>query len=176
MTYERALEIREFINKFSISRETDRSGKPTGRIQVANVEAVKADPAAPERIRELKPEIMEFFSAAYHPEIEGLAEIRKAEAELSAWHRKFERSFEGENAVGGMGVGPKPQHDIKAMLDEYPRAAAYLKAERNASKSNIELSEIGRKAELEIIFGDYREAMEHMEAAEKAFTERHIWD
>lgn len=110
--------------------------------------------------------------------IEGLDEIRKAQNDLALWHKEFSASFNGEYAVGGMGVRAKPEYDLKAMYEKYPVAAAYLKAKAQSEKSNYELSEIGKKALEEIINNptDYKHILKQMEREIKEFTDHHMWD
>jgi hypothetical protein len=106
-------------------------------------------------------------------QIEGLKEIQDAIEDLERWQYEFDKSFDD---VGGLGVRPKPDYDIKAMRQKYPRADAYLRAEEEYLKSNYELSAIGKRALEEVIFGDWQKAMETMDKEIKEFVDRHIWD
>lgn len=107
-------------------------------------------------------------------QIEGLAEIKEAQNNLANWHEKFEDSF---NDVGGLGVGTKPRYNFDEAYVKYPRAAAYLKAEKYANSTNYELSEIGSRALEKIIFEpDYESAIEAMEKELKEFNVGHMWD
>lgn len=108
-------------------------------------------------------------------EIEGLAEIKAAITDVTSWYKELDKSFDD---VGGMGVRARPNHDITAMLAKYPRAAAYLKAEEQAEKHNVELAEIGAKALEKIIYkpNDYEEAIEVMNEEIEKFVERHMFD
>lgn len=126
-------------------------------------EAARKEAAAAERARKID-------------EIEGLAEIKGAEIDLAQWEMEFSSSFEGPDACGGLGVRPMPQYDIAAMKAKYPRAAAYLRAEAEAYKTNYELSAIGRRALDEVIFGDYNTAMDTMEKEIADFSARHLMD
>lgn len=108
--------------------------------------------------------------------IEGLREIQDARWQLDVWQDKFNRSFDGEYAVGGRGVGRKPEYDFDAAYKKYPQAAAYLAASAKANSYNSEIAAIGEKALTEVIFGDYKQAMARMEADLQAFTDRHLWD
>lgn len=168
---------KEFIETYHIIEEN-------GKVGTYNAAPLIKDGRAHE-LAERKAEILAYFAEqrrikeewdAKVARIEGLAEIRKAQSELEDWRERFNASFDGEYAVGGLGVGRKPQHNISAMLEQYPRAAAYLKAEQQASKENIELREIGKRALNEVVNGDYKKAMETMQADIKAFVDRHIWD
>lgn len=175
MNVERAKEIREMVEKYNIFLEYDKDRKPTGRIGINSPQKAVKDNAKPAIIA-AKPEIIEYFIAETGDGIEGLKEIRAAVAEIEAYDRRFKKSFYGEYAAGGMGTGKRPTHDIEAMKAKYPRAAAYLKAENLSLKYNDDLSEIGRDAILEVVFGDYEKALADMDEKRKAFAERHIWD
>lgn len=175
--------IKELISKYSI---TPGIGANSGNLIVRSASLAKKDNAVQE-IKARKPEILAYFTEKREAEkraaeareakiaaIEGLAEIKAAYADLAKWQREFEASFESD--AGGFGVRPKPQYDIEGMLARYPQAAAYLKAEEEAEKSNYELSAIGRRALEAVINGDWEKAMETMQAEIKAFTDRHLWD
>ena len=184
------MEIEQLIRKYSLSLGINPKTGEEGLM--ANLNAVKRDNARDE-IAAKKQQIMEYLKAERAEKereaaeakrkaqerqeriaaIEGLKEIQDAIEDLNRWHYEFEKSFED---VGGLGVRPMPDYDIKAMRAQYPRADAYLKAEEEAMKSNYELSAIGRKALEEVIFGDYVQAITTMDAEIKAFVDRHIWD
>lgn len=183
------MNIKEMIEKYNIAPETKDFGETyTGRLLVRNTKAMKRDHAE-NLLREKKPEIMAYFEqekAKKEDEkkdrerriagIEGLEELKKAYKELAEWRIKFYSSFDGEDAVGGMGVGEEPTHDVEALSKKYPRASAYLKAREYTLMTNTELSKIGQKAVEEVIYGDYQKAMDDMEKETKKFAERHIWD
>lgn len=174
--------VQELIRKYDIFDPQD------GRIGMRNKGAVMRDSALTE-ITARKPEILAYFASEREKkaafiaererriaEIEGLAEIEDAISALAKWECDFERSFEGDNACGGMGVGQKPNVDIDALKAKYPRAAAYLKAEEKSLCSNYELAAIGKKALEEVIYGDYQKAMDDMQKDIDAFVARHFWD
>ncbi len=63
-------------------------------------------------------------------------------------------------------MGPRPAHDIPAMLAKYPRAAAYLKAEAWARGAHYAKVAAGKAALEKIIQGeDFAAALAEMEAA-----------
>lgn len=106
--------------------------------------------------------------------ISGLAEIRAAQEDLSAWDREFERSFDD---CGGLGVRPRPQYDLDAMYAAYPAAAAYLKAESMAAAANCAKAAAGRKALDRIINGDDPDAaLADAESEWGAYVTAHVWD
>lgn len=195
----------EMIQKYCIflviendnGRPLYRDGKPvyTGQIGTMYGDMVKRDGNL-ELFKSLKPEIVEILMAEQAQKdkaeeermaaeakrkkkidaIEGLAEIKIAQQDLADWQREFDASFEGENACGGLGVRPCPQYDLDAMLAMYPRAAAYLKAEKEADSTNYEIRAIGKRAIDRILDGDYQEALHKMEEEINDFCARHIWD
>lgn len=176
--------IKELIDKYGIEEAT---GAQAGNVLVRNGRAAQRDNAVPE-IKAKKPEILAYFAQqraaakqareereAKIAAIKGLAELKAAYADLASWRREFNASFESEDG-GGFGARPMPKYDIDGMLARYPQAAAYLKAEEEANKTNYELSEIGKRALETVIAGDWEKAMETMEAEKNAFVEKHIWD
>lgn len=60
--------------------------------------------------------------------ISGLKEIRAALADLEAWDEEFNANM--ERGDSGVGLRPRPQYDMDAMRAKYPRAAAFLEAEK----------------------------------------------
>ena len=178
------MELLEMINRYNITLGINpKTGNEC--IVVHAMERAKKDKAVDE-IKAHVAEIKAHLKAEKEAEeraarerraridaIEGLKEIRAARQDLENWHDEFEKSFED---VGGLGVRAKPEYDFAAMKAQYPRAAAYLRAEAEACKSNYELAAIGQKALEEVIFGDWEKAMETMDAEIKAFCEKHAWD
>jgi len=156
-----------------------------GQIGIKNVTRIKKDNMIDE-VKARKKEILEVFEAEKRAEkersdkiaaIEGLNEINAEKEKLTNWNKKFRESFEGEYAVGGLGVGKKPEYDFEAAYKKYPRAAAYLRAEEEELKTNYELSHIGSKAKERIINGDDPESvMQDMDKDIHEFTNRHLWD
>lgn len=142
--------IDELIKKYEISLSND--GILRGNVVQAekdnildDIKSRKAEIIA--RLEETKvaEERAAAERAAKIAAIEGLEEIKRARAEVEEWDYRFARSFEGETAVGGMGVGEKPNYDFDAMYKKYPAARAYLRAEAEANRRNYELAAIGRK-------------------------------
>lgn len=109
--------------------------------------------------------------------IPGLSEIRNAQADLRAWHRELNASFDGDAACGGMGVRPKPTHDIDALCKQYPKAVAYLKADEWSKAENYAKRAAGQAAVDKILAGDdYNAAMTEMEEKWSAYCLAHMWD
>lgn len=162
------MKVEDMIKEYGISLETrlDASGKRilTGRLFVANAQKANRDNMV-EAIRFQKDEIAEALIEEYKraekkaaereqkiKEIPGLAEIKKAVADLEKWHSEFNKSF--ERGCGGLGVRPKPKYDLESMKKQYPRAAAYLRAEGYSLAANYAKVAAGRKALEKIINGD----------------------
>lgn len=175
--------ITEIINIYNI-RDGATMGKP-GAIYIANAKQATKDNMLDE-IKARKPEILKHFAderarkeaevaerKAKIDAIPGLKEINAAIDDLAAWRREFNASFDD---VGGLGVRAKPEYDLDAMMAQYPQAAAYIKAEEYAHKTNYELSSIGKRALEGVINGNWEEAIDQMNKELKAFTDRHFWD
>lgn len=187
------MEPQELVKTYDICLATSRNPatgrwEPDGRLMIRNTYRVKKDNAL-EEIKSRKPEIIEVLTAEENARkatfedrqnrirtIEGLAEINSAKDALFEWHRAFDRAMESEYGDGLSTLGPKPQYDFEAAYKKYPKAAAYLKAQALADKSNYELSAIGRKAVDEILYGNWETAIEKMNAERNAFADRHAWD
>lgn len=177
---------KELIDTYDI-RDGATMGKP-GALFIARDTKVVRDKMLNE-IKARKPEILAYYATEREAKanakaarearikaIDGLADIKAAIADFAAWQREFNASFEGEGAVGGLGVRNYPEHDIDAMMQRYPHAAAYLRAEEYANKTNYELATIGKKALEAVIDGDWQAAMAKMDKDIDAYTTRHMWD
>ena len=161
------MEVKDLIKKYNL-QAVEKDGKmmvhTRARVPAKDVAAIK------EHREEILKEILdakEQARKAYEERqakinaIPGLMEI-KAELEKAAdWRRRFNVSFEAESG-GGWGVGPRPQYDFEAAYKRYPQAYAYLKAEREAYKSNYELAAIGRRALEKVIKGQWEEALDDL--------------
>jgi hypothetical protein len=176
----------ELIDRYNIRLEIGSNGQPTGRALVYNVKLVKADNANAElasRAPEYKAILMQQWQAEQDAikaraekiaAIPGLAEIEAASEDLAAWREEFARSF---NDVGGLGVRPKPTTDIDGLLKQYPRAAAYLKAESYSLADHYAKAAAGKKALEKIINGDdYAQALAEMDKEWSDYCADHMWD
>lgn len=178
--------LQELIDTYRIYR----SPYNPDMLQICEADKCKRDDALPE-IKAKKAEILAYIAekdeAEYQAHLDkiakedaipGLKELRAAIDARTDWHGKFSASFEGEGAIGGMGVGGYPQEDPDALRAKYPAAAAYLAASKMADRMSLELSDAG-KAAMEKIRNDpadYQAALYDMTAANTAYCERHIWD
>lgn len=99
-------------------------------------------------------------------DIEGLKEIRRA---IAAWdrYRKLRYDFiEGEDVR----FPQRPEVDIGALKEKYPRAAAYLKAEHWYNSPSFKKSALGKKAMDRILAGeDHTTVLDDMQRAWAAF-------
>lgn len=98
--------------------------------------------------------------------IEGLKEIKTARYSWYDWCKRFSESFDGEYAVGGMGI-EKPvytEYVLNALYKKYPRATAYLKAESWKNSTHWFKSKLGEEATHRIAEGeDYSKIITEME-------------
>lgn len=173
-------EIREIVEKAKISKDIlGRFWWEDNEYTRENLEAIRAAKqeiiAYVEEREAAKRSVREERERRIN-EIEGLKEIQEAREALERWQWKFDRSFEGEYACGGMGCGPRPKYDFEAAYQRYPRAAAYLKCEREANSNHWELSAIGQRALEEVIYGDYEKALATLDREISEFVQEHIWD
>lgn len=178
--------VKELIRHYDI-RDGATMNKP-GSLYIARQREVTKDNMLDE-IKARKAEILAYFAAerearvnaraareAKIKAIEGLSDIQAALADLAAWRREFSASFDGEGAIGGLGVRKMPGYDIDGMMQRYPRAAAYIRAKEYADKENSELSRIGSRAMDGVIDGDWQSAMRQMEKDLDEYADRHLWD
>ena len=181
----------ELIKRHEITLHTEWDSKegyfmPTGKIYFRNARTQAEKDAIGEKKAEILAILMPVWEAGKREyderkakinSIEGLQEIKAAQADLDAWQAKFERSFYGPNACGGLGVGPRPKYDIDAMKAAYPRAAAYLMANDWSFSDHDVKASAGKKALEKIINGDdYSAAIDEMRHEWDAYTELHAFD
>lgn len=178
------MNTQELIRRYRIALKIDEHGQPTGNLIV-----YRADKTALDAIKAAKPEIVSVLLEARETSlraeqerqkkidaIPGLREIEAARADLVNWKLEFDASFDGENG-GGVGVRPKPKHDMDAMYAQYPRAKAYLDAQEFAASENDAKSAAGRKALESIINGEnHEQAIAAMNSEWSAYCKKHIWD
>lgn len=183
----------ELISRYNITVVTriDDSLRivPTGSLRVGRADLARAD-GSMDAIKAAKAQIIADWQAQQDAEreaynarqakidaIPGLAEIRTAMEDQASWHREFRASFEGPEAVGGLGIRPQPTTDIDALLSRYPVAAAYLEAQAFADADNDTKSAAGRKAVDAILSGsDPAAAIQAMRTEWTAYCTDHIWD
>lgn len=172
--------IGEMIKKYDIRDVGD------GRIGIYNMKDGKKHM---DEIKAKKAEIMAHFAAekaaeraAYEARqakinaIEGLTELTDAiEAEI-AYGNAFNRMMEDEYNDG---VNPpsRPKVSSVELRKQYPRAAAYIKAENWEYASHYAKCGAGRRAKERIINGeDYVTVLADMDAEWSAHCAEHMWD
>lgn len=173
---------KEMVTMYYITKVTD--GPNAGALSVGSM------PTNPERKAELMaavPEIKKYFAELEETKarrernvesIAGLQEIQDLRNAMEDYSYRFNKSFEGEFAVGGMGVGKRPEGNEAELLAKYPQAAAYLRVRRQADKTNYELGAIGRRAlaRFEDAPDEWETVIADMEKELKEKTEQHLWD
>ena len=173
----------EMIDRYRIGLVFD-GGKPNGMIRCWNAASKKAQAEIKARKPEIFAELMARYEAkerAYAEKqakidaIKGLKEMRENEYAQLRWQYEFNRCMEDENASSCPPTCPK---DRSAELAEmYPRAAAYLKSERDANSANYEISAIGKQAMEKILNGeDHNKVLAEMQKEHEEFVSRHMWD
>ena len=179
----------DMIKEYDICLATSRNPKtgrwePDGRLMIRNSYRVKKDNALDE-IKAHKSEIIDILTAEENAKkaafedrqrridsIEGLKEIVAAREAIAKYLYERRKAIEND----GFGWPKKPDYDLDAAYVKYPRAVAYLKAQGLTDSSNYELSAIGRKAVEGILYGDWKESIETMNAERSANADKHAWD
>lgn len=110
--------------------------------------------------------------------IPGLQGARDLINEWDKYQTAFSASFDGKDAVGGMTDVTRPSISVDEYLKVHPVAAAYLQAEKQSLKTNIDLANIGKRALDHITANpnDYAAAIQQMDADISAFSDSHMWD
>lgn len=171
--------IEQLISKYNIFLPANKPGmigigwKPTKADMdeiinkkaeiIAALEAKKAEEQARENAREAKINT-----------ISGLKEIEELEREWERYDDAFARMME----TGSSRMSVKmPAIQIKDLLEQYPRAAAYRKALEWSYASSLDKACAGKKALERIIEGeDYKAVLEDMEKEWTEAVESHMWD
>lgn len=140
------------------------------QIAVTSGEKAKKDNAI-DIIKENKAEIISILTAEQKAKeeketkikaIEGLKEIEKARFELENFYERLAQAMDNEYTSGILPSNPIT--NLKELENKYPRAVAYLKAERWFLSKNYTKSDLGGKALNRIINGDpYKNAIDDME-------------
>ncbi len=178
------MEVVEMIERYQIrlatADETMRSGisgdaiKMDGSkvMQDGMVDTIKANKSA--IVEALKAQIA--AEAARYAKIEaidGLAEIRAAQAAYGDYRAKLEQAQEDETAVWPA----RPQPELDDVVRQYPRAAAYVKADEWSLSDNYRKAAAGARALNRIIDGeDYERVLADMESEWTAYVNCHLFD
>lgn len=108
--------------------------------------------------------------------IAGLPEIRAAIEAEERYRAEFDVMMDDENNDGAR-PPKRPATDVAQLMAEYPRAAAYLKAESWSMAAHDVKASAGSRALEKIISGDdYASAIAEMDAAWAQYCTDHIWD
>lgn len=141
-----------------------------------------------EELKARKPEILEYLAEKKAAEetarlerkakieaIEGLKELEAAMNAEEDYHNEFNRRMENE-ALSSF-LPDRPEVSSKELKAQYPRAAAYIKAENWKCASNYAQVAAGKKALERIINGEnHEQALADMEAEWSAHCQEHMWD
>ena len=174
-------EVTELISKFELKLGF-RDGKDGIKVMR---NATKKDI---EKIRELKDVIIAELkkqkaaekAAAEEREakinaIEGLKELQKARNAEEDYHHEFNRRMENESLSSFLPA--RPAVSSKEIAAQYPRAAAYIKAENWKYANNYAKVAAGQKALERIINGEnHEQALADMEAEWDAHREENMWN
>lgn len=165
----------ELIKKYNI-RLLDSE-----QIAVISGEKAKKDNAI-DIIKENKAEIISILTAEQKAKeeketkikaIEGLKEIEKARFELENFYERLEQAMDNEYTSGIL--PSKPITNLKELENKYPRAAAYLKAQRWFLSKNYTKSNLGAKTLTRIINGEpYKNAIDDMERAWSDYCQENV--
>lgn len=105
--------------------------------------------------------------------IPGVKLIEKAREEWDKWHDETLRAIDN-----GDGIRPaEPKVNIEELKQQYPRAAALLKAESYSRSTNYAKASAGSKARERIIDGEgYAQVIAEMEQEWTDHCHKHMWD
>lgn len=181
------MEIREMtaeqlVHKFSIFQQGDKIGTRN----IPRDDKTKADLLG--AMRSKKPEILQYLHDVKEQEanamrerqakidaIPGIAELRAAIEDVNSWHREYSENI--HSGASGVGLRAKPQYDLDAMREKYPRAAAYLKACEMANAANYAKAAAGEKARERIINGeDCEQVLSDAEKEWDTYVKERAWD
>jgi hypothetical protein len=108
--------------------------------------------------------------------VPGLDILREAYRDIERYNEEFNQMMDNEYNDGVNPPAPI-KSDIETLKAQYPRAAAYLKAEKWEMSSNYEKSDAGQKAKDAIVVGgDIDEILTAMEEQWEVYCNKHIWD
>lgn len=171
----RAKTIIVYVPREDIQEEAPVEAAETETTVEATTEqaATETEITTVEASAETTTEQIETTAAPATEPIQGLGEIRQAQSQWSAYREKFADAMER-----GTGIFPaQPKIDIEALNQQYPRAAAYIQAERFAHAAHYAKSAAGKKAMARIINGDdCATALEDMQAEWSDYAESRMWD
>jgi len=176
------MEINEMINNYRLELHPDGD-----KIQMTAAVGKKMSKSEMEALKSAKPEIIAELKARKDAEIKTREEAAARLATnvpgleiLADARAKWDMYYEAQRAAierGAVKMPQRPVEDVKALAEQYPVAAAYLKAQAYEDATNYAKSEAGRKAKQAIADGaNYSEALAQMEAEWQAHCDKHVWD
>lgn len=174
---------KELIEKYELFEQNGMVGIPNMYMTGSNKESLLAEIKArkPEILEELRKKEEEARAAAAERQakidaIEGLKEIDDLRDAWAEYHRKFDEMMDDEYNDGVNPPTP-PKQKPEDLMDQYPRAAAYIKARSYAGAANFRKHAAGKKSVDRIINGeDYNKAISDMESEWTAHVRSHAWD
>jgi hypothetical protein len=176
--------VNEMIQKFNITITVQngeeglnaRFSKKPSQAQIAELKAKKPEVIAELKRRESEKEAAYKARQARINSIEGLEAIRKAMNAEENYHMAFNRMMEDADNDGAF-APRRPQASSQELKGQYPKAAAYLKAESYSYSSNYVQAGAGKKALERIINGeDYATVLADMEKEWSDYCTERIWD
>lgn len=135
--------------------------------------AEKAERDAEEAAKRAEAERIGRERAERRAAIPGMKLIEKAREEWDKWHDDTVRAIDN-----GDGIRPaEPKVNIEELKQQFPQAAALLKAESYSRSTNYAKASAGSKARECIIDGeDYAKAIADMEQEWTDYCHKHMWD
>lgn len=104
--------------------------------------------------------------------IEGLVELQKAISDWVSYNNAMSRYIE-RDCIGTVPV--KPAITVDELSEKYPRASAYIKADRWSYSSHYYKASCGKRAKEAILNGEnYEDVISDMKSSWKKYTEENM--
>lgn len=172
--------VNEMISKYKIKLHTDGSnlqmpaavGKKLSKTELESIKTAKTEIVTELKARkDAEIKSREDAAARLAANVPGLETLRDARGKWNIYYEAQRSAIER----GAVRMPKKPAEDISALAEQYPAAAAYLKAEAYECASNYAKAAAGSKAKQAIAEGaDYSEALARMEEEWQAHCNK--WD
>lgn len=176
------MSVEQLVHSFSIFQQGDKIGTRL----IPEDENTKSELIA--AMRSQKQEILQYLSSAAEQQkravrerqekidaIPGLAELQAAINDLNIWKEEFEQNW--ERGDSGVGLRTRPNYDFEALCKQYPKAAAYIKADKMSRAAHDVKASAGEKAKERILNGeDFEQALADAEKEWSAYAMEHMWD
>lgn len=106
--------------------------------------------------------------------IEGLKELQTCISDWSDYNNAMSR-FIDRDCTGAAPV--KPAKTVDELKEQYPRAAAYIKADNWSYSAHFYKAMLGERSKKKILDGgNYKTVISDMKAAWKEYTDEHAFD